>query len=83
MTTFNLASERTRLGLTQTELAERLGCSLFSIGKWEKDISNMPVSMLAKASELFGCSTDYLIGKTDARQAAVAYGVEAASDTNT
>lgn len=64
---FNLASERTRVGLTQTQLADKLGCSLSSIGKWEKDISTMPSTMLDKATDIFGCSADYLLDKTENR----------------
>ena len=64
---FNLASERTRLGMNQTQLAERLGCSKNSIVKWEKDISTMPTSILLDAASIFGCSADYLLNRTSDR----------------
>ena len=67
MAHFNLAAERTRLGLTQTQLADKLGCSLSSVGKWEKDISTMPSTLLDEAATYFNCSTDYLLDKTENR----------------
>ena len=67
MICYNLASERTRIGMNQTELAERLNCSVSTIVRWEKDISSMPTGTLKEASSIFGCSTDYLMGKTDDR----------------
>lgn len=67
MAHFNLASERTRIGMTQSQLAKKLGCSLSSVGKWEKNISKMPSTMLDKATTMFGCSADYLLDKTDDR----------------
>lgn len=69
MTYYNLKAERQRIGMQQGELAEILECSTSSIYAWEKDISNMPSSKLSKAADMFGCSTDYLLGKTDDRRA--------------
>lgn len=63
----NLASERVRLGMTQKQLAERLGCSFKTLWKWEKDIDSMPVETLRAASRLFGCSVDYLLDMTAER----------------
>ena len=63
----NLASERVRLGMTQTELAKMLGVSLSTVGKWENDISSMTTSAVQKAADFFGCSTDYLADRTDER----------------
>ena len=67
MTHRNLASERVRLGMTQTELANLLDVSLSTVGKWESDISSMPTSAAQKAADFFGCSTDYLADRTDER----------------
>lgn len=67
MTLYNLAAERMRIGMNQTELAEKLNCSVSTVVRWEKDISTMPAGTLKEASALFGCSTDYLMGRTDDR----------------
>ena len=67
MKCYNLASERIRIGMNQTELAKELDCSTSTIVKWEKDISTMPTGTLKKASAIFNCSTDYLMGQTDDR----------------
>lgn len=65
----NLASERVRLDMTQQDMAEKLECTVKTLGKWEKDISTMPGKALLVAAALFGCSVDYLLDKTDERTA--------------
>ena len=64
---FNLASERTRLGMSQTDLAERFGTTLKTISKYEKSAMSMPPEFVVKAADYFGCSTDYLYDRTDER----------------
>lgn len=63
----NLASERIRLGMNQSDLAKELNTTLKTICKYEADPSSMPADMLKRAAELFGCSIDYLLGMTDER----------------
>ena len=63
----NLASERVRIGLSQTELAERLGTSLKSVSLYESGNRAMPPDFLNAAADLFGCSTDYLLDRTPER----------------
>lgn len=64
---YNLASERTRAGMTQEQLAAKLGYSQKTVGKWEKDISSMPGDTIRACASLFGCSIDYLLDETDDR----------------
>lgn len=52
---------RKRFGLTQEELAEKMGVSRQSIAKWEGAQSIPELSKIIKLSELFGVSTDYLL----------------------
>ena len=64
---YNLASERIRIGMTQEDLANKLGYTVKTVGKWEKDISSMPSEVAQKAAALFCCSLDYLLDETDDR----------------
>lgn len=50
--------------LTQEELAKKINTSRSNIANYEND-KNMPsIDMLEKLSKIFGCSIDYLLGKT-------------------
>lgn len=66
---YNLAAERVRLGMTQEQLADVLSCTAETLGEWEKDASAMPGEAMVKASALFGCSLDYLLGQSNERTA--------------
>ena len=63
----NLASERIRVGLNQTECAEKLGISVKLLVKYESDFDFIPGDFAVRAAEFFGCSTDYLFDMTDER----------------
>lgn len=63
----NLASERVRLGLNQTELASELGVTIKQITRYENDLSSMPGDFVALAAKYFGCSSDYLLDVTPDR----------------
>lgn len=50
--------------LTQEELAKKINTSRSNIANYEND-KNMPsIDILEKLSKVFGCSIDYLLGKT-------------------
>lgn len=53
---------RKRLGLTQDALAERMGVTAQAVSKWENDQSCPDISALPKLAEIFGISTDELLG---------------------
>lgn len=63
----NIASERTRLGLKQCELAEAIGVSVNSVARWEHEEFSPQATALKQMHELFGCTVDYLLGLTDER----------------
>lgn len=66
----NLASERIRLGMNQTDCAKELGVSLKLLVKYEADFNEMPGDFTKRAAEFFNCSTDYLLDMTDERKGA-------------
>ena len=53
---------RKSLGMTQDKLAEALGVTAQAVSKWENDQSCPDISMLPKLAELFGITTDELLG---------------------
>ena len=60
--------ERTRLGLNQIELAKRLSLSSSaSISQYERGERTPSDDIKLKMSEIFNCSMDYLMGKSDIR----------------
>lgn len=57
-----IAACRKGLGLTQEQLAERLGVTAQAVSKWENDQSCPDITMLPRLSELFSVTTDELLG---------------------
>ena len=58
---------REEIGLTQIELADKLKISNSAIAMYETDKREPSDDLKIKMSELFDCSIDYLLGKTDIR----------------
>ncbi len=58
----NIRSYRKSLGLTQEQLAERLGVTLGAVSKWERGSSQPDLSYIMELAELFHVSVDALIG---------------------
>lgn len=54
---------RKRLGLTQEQLAERLGVSPQAVSKWENNLSCPDISLLPELASVLGISADELLGK--------------------
>ena len=59
--------ERARLGVSQMELAHRLGVNVVTLRGWEKDIGSCKAANLLSLSDIFGVSVDYLLEKTEER----------------
>ena len=57
-----IVSQRKRLGMTQDKLAELLGVTAQAVSKWENDQSCPDIAMLPKLAEIFGITTDELLG---------------------
>lgn len=58
-----IAEHRRRLGLTQDQLAEKLGVTAQAVSKWENDQSCPDISALPVLAEIFGISVDELLGR--------------------
>ncbi|MVM53796.1 helix-turn-helix domain-containing protein [Gordonibacter sp. ResAG-26] len=63
----NIASERAKLGLTQKEVAEKIGVSEKSVARWERGEIAPQATALKSLHGLFGCTVDYLLGLTEER----------------
>ena len=55
---------RNKAGLTQEQLAEKLGVSAQSVSKWENEISMPDITLLPDIAEVFGVSIDELFDLT-------------------
>lgn len=58
-----ITANRKRLGLTQDQLAEKLGITAQAVSKWENDLSCPDISILPKLADIFCITTDELLGR--------------------
>lgn len=56
----NINRYRTQYGITQEELASRLGVTYQAVSKWENAKAAPDISFLPDMAEIFGCSIDEL-----------------------
>ena len=63
-----IVTNRKRMGLTQDQLAEQLGVTAQAVSKWENDQSCPDITMLPKLAEIFGITTDELLGREQAHR---------------
>lgn len=59
---------RENLGLTQVDLADRIGASQQQVHRWENSKVTPSADTIAKISEVFGVSADYLLDTEQNRQ---------------
>ena len=60
-----LVTLRIESSLTRAQLAEKLNVSVRLISYWENGERECSFDMLMTIAEIFGVSTDYLLGKTE------------------
>lgn len=58
---------REELGLTQQELANKLDGAKSTVAMYENETRKPSMEVLIKLSEIFDCSIDYILCKTDIR----------------
>lgn len=80
-----IAFHRKRLGMTQEQLAERVGVSAQAVSKWENNLSCPDITILPELADIFGISVDELLGRSSpnghkVRQAEVVHEEEAEHD---
>ncbi len=56
-----LAEMRREKGMTQLELAEKMGVTDKAVSKWERDLSFPDVNSIPKLAEIFGVTVDELM----------------------
>lgn len=50
---------------TQREVSDYLFCDQSLYSKYERGLRDVPVNIVIKLAELYGTSTDYILGLTD------------------
>jgi transcriptional regulator with XRE-family HTH domain len=63
----NIEAERSRNGLTRTDLSEKLGISSTTYKRYIEGESPIPSDKIIFMAKAFNCSTDYLLGISDKR----------------
>ncbi|MBQ7661636.1 MAG: helix-turn-helix transcriptional regulator [Clostridia bacterium] len=53
---------REQRGITQTELAKKIGITRSGVNAWEMGISMPSTQYVVELAQFFGVSTDYLLG---------------------
>ncbi|OMF38818.1 hypothetical protein BK133_01030 [Paenibacillus sp. FSL H8-0548] len=60
-----IKEQRARLGISQQKLANEIGVSVDTIRSLEIERANPSVDTLSKLADLFDCTLDYLVGRSD------------------
>ena len=60
-----LAAAREQAGLTQAQLAERLGLTQVAIAYWERKAVSLRPEQVAAVADILGVTADYLLGRQD------------------
>ena len=63
-----IAYHRKRLGMTQEQLAQRVGVSAQAVSKWENNLSCPDITILPELASIFGISVDELLGRTPPKE---------------
>lgn len=54
--------------MTQQQMADRLFLNRRTYSSYENGIRGIPIEILSGIADIFGTSTDYLIGRTDVKK---------------
>ena len=64
----NIRSIRIDSGYTQEQIAKQLGISQNTYSQYEIGVLNYPVDAIVKLADIYGVSTDYLLGRTSVKE---------------
>ena len=64
----NIRSIRIDRGYTQEQIAKQLGISQNTYSQYEIGVLNYPVDAVVKLADIYGVSTDYLLGRTSVKE---------------
>ena len=59
---------RKQKGISQEELADRVGVSRQAVSKWENNLSCPDITILPELASIFGISVDELLGRTPPKE---------------
>lgn len=62
---------RTGSGWTQAELAQKIGTARTTVTMYERGDRQLDAPMIHALCDIFGCTADYLLGRSEARSPAV------------
>ncbi len=60
-----IASKRKEAGMTQLDLAEKMGVTDKAVSKWERDLSSLDIRTVPKLAEVLGISVEELMQTKD------------------
>lgn len=60
-----IASKRKEAGMTQLDLAEKMGVTDKAVSKWERDLSSPDIRTVPKLAEALGISVEELMQTKD------------------
>ena len=55
---------RLERGMKQPDLAEKLNCTAMTISRYERGEADPDVATILRLCEIFGCTADYLLGRS-------------------
>lgn len=60
----NLREVRKNAGITQEELASRIGATKRQVGAWERGENDIPMDYAVSIADALGCSVDEIAGRS-------------------
>lgn len=54
---------REQHGISQEELAQRLGVEPPAVSKWDRNLTFPRMDKLVAMADIFGCTVDYILGR--------------------
>ena len=63
-----IKAERVMAELTQEQFAEKMKVATKTAQKWEYGEINIPCSTICRIADFFGCSVDWLLGRSERRK---------------